>query len=188
MTMTEERPARNPKKEPFVLWLTGLPAAGKSTLAQGIVDRLQALGLHPFLLDGDVFRHGIGSDLGFGDDDRVENVRRAGEMVGLLLDAGTIVVVAMISPFREGRERARERVGTGRFVEIFVDTPLAVCEDRDPKGLYRRARSGEIGSVTGIDSAYEPPGNPDMALKTVENTPEELVERVIRHLQENGHL
>lgn len=171
-----------------MLWLTGLPAAGKTTLAQGVVGRLQALGLNPFLLDGDALRHGLGSDLGFGDADRIENVRRAGEMARLLLDGGMIVVAAIISPFREGREQARERVGAGRFIEIFVDTPLEVCEARDPKGLYRRARAGEIQSVTGIDSVYEPPGRPDMTLQTTGNSPEELVGQILRHLQENGHL
>lgn len=148
--------------QPHVVWLTGLSAAGKSTIAKGLNPVLQALGLATCILDGDAVRLGLCRDLGFAEQDREENVRRVAEVAALMADAGLTVIVAMISPSRAARHRARCIVGTGRFVEVFVDAPLAVLETRDPKGLYKRARSGELKGFTGIDSIYEPPVWPEL--------------------------
>ncbi|MGI9184539.1 MAG: adenylyl-sulfate kinase [Solirubrobacteraceae bacterium] len=151
---------------PCVLWLTGLSGAGKSTIANQVETDLQARGRHTYLLDGDNVRHGLNRDLGFTDADRVENIRRVGEVAKLMVDAGLIVIVSFISPFRSEREMARSLFKPGRFFEVYVDTPLEVAEQRDPKGLYRKARRGELRNFTGIDSAYEPPETPDLQLPT----------------------
>ncbi len=145
-------------QRPCVLWFTGLSGAGKSTIANTLEKRLHALGRHTYMLDGDNIRHGLNKDLGFTDADRVENIRRVAETARLFVDAGLIVMVSFISPFRSERRMARDLFGDGEFIEVFVDTPLALCELRDPKGLYRKARAGLIRNFTGIDSAYEPPG------------------------------
>lgn len=147
-----------------VVWLTGLSGAGKSTIAARVDAQLHARGRHSYILDGDNLRFGLCRDLGFSPEDRAENVRRLGEAARLLQDAGLIVLVAAISPYREDRARVRERLPPGRFLEVFVDAPLAVCESRDPKGLYRRARAGEITGFSGIDAPYEPPEAPDLRL------------------------
>ena len=147
-----------------VVWLTGLSGAGKSTIAARVDAQLHARGRHSYILDGDNLRFGLCRDLGFSPEDRAENVRRLGEAARLLQDAGLIVLVAAISPYRDDRARVRERLPAGRFLEVFVDAPLAVCESRDPKGLYRRARAGEIAGFSGIDAPYEPPGAPDLHL------------------------
>lgn len=181
------RPLREACK-PCILWLTGLPAAGKTTLAREIARRLYRRGLRAFVLDGDELRQGLNSDLGFSHAARSESVRRAGHAARLLADSGTIAVTALISPFRRHRERIRALAGEGRFVEIFVDAPLEVCERRDPKGLYASARAGDIHSVTGIDSPYEPPENPDIRLKSAERPPDELAGEVIRFLEERDYL
>lgn len=178
------REARNP----CILWLTGLPAAGKTTLAREIARRLEALGVRAFVLDGDDLRLGLNSDLGFSHAARNESVRRAGHAAKLLVDSGTIAVAALISPFRKHRQRIRALAGDGRFVEIFVDAPLHVCERRDPKGLYASARAGDIRDVTGIDSPYEAPENPDIRLRSAESPPEELAGEVIRYLEKNGYI
>lgn len=182
-----ERLLREARK-PCILWLTGLPAAGKTTIARKIAGRLQELGVRAFVLDGDDLRRGLNSDLGFSRDARNESVRRAGHAARLLVDAGTIAVTALISPFRRHRERIRVLAGGDRFVEIFVDAPLEVCERRDPKGLYASARAGGIRDFTGIDSPYETPDNPDIHLRSVEHPPDELAGQVIRHLQEKDYV
>ena len=173
-------------QQPCVLWFTGLSGAGKSTIANLVERRLHSLGHHTYLLDGDNVRHGLSSDLGFGDADRVENIRRVAEVSKLMVDAGLIVIVAFISPFQSEREFARSLLAEGEFLEIFVDTPLHVAEARDPKGLYRRARAGELRDFTGIDSAYEPPPAPELHLDTTALTPEEALERVISLLGFRG--
>jgi len=168
---------------PCVVWLTGLSAAGKSTIANALEDRLHEMGVHTYLLDGDNLRAGLNSDLGFGRDARSENIRRVAEVARLMTDAGLVVLVAAISPFRADRELARSLVGPGEFCEVFVDVPLAVAEARDPKGLYRRARTGELSDFTGIDSPYEPPPGPDVRVDTCTVEPHEAVELILGHLR-----
>ncbi len=170
-------------QKPCVLWFTGLSGSGKSTIANTLEKRLHALGRHTYMLDGDNVRHGLNKDLGFTDADRVENIRRVAEAARLFVDAGLIVMVSFISPFRSERRMARELVGEGEFIEIFVDTPLEVCEARDPKGLYRKARAGLIRNFTGIDSSYEPPEQAELALSTSDSSPETLVEMLIAELR-----
>ena len=165
-----------------------MPAAGKTTLAREIARRLETLGVRAFVLDGDDLRLGLNSDLGFSHAARNESVRRAGHAARLLVDSGTIAVTALISPFRKQRQRIRALAGDGGFVEIFVDAPLHVCERRDPKGLYASARAGEIQDVTGIDSPYEPPQNPDIRLRSAERPPEELAGEVIGYLEKNEYI
>ena len=186
--LDKERRARQKGQWPCILWFTGLSGAGKSTAASRVEGRLAARGRHSYLLDGDNVRHGLNRDLGFTDADRVENVRRIAEVAKLFVDAGLIVLVSLISPFRDERRMARGLVEEGEFVEVFVDTPLALCERRDPKGLYRKARAGEIRNFTGIDSGYEPPENPEIVLKAGEQDAEELADRVIRYLEQGGYL
>lgn len=147
-----------------VIWLTGLSGAGKSTLANALDEALYRQGKRAYILDGDNIRHGLNKDLGFTQADRVENIRRVAEVAKLMLDAGLIVITAFISPFRSEREMARALIGNDRFMEVFLDTPLEVCELRDPKGLYRKARSGELPNMTGIDSPYEAPQQPDVCI------------------------
>ncbi|MYA29046.1 MAG: adenylyl-sulfate kinase [Nitrospira sp. SB0666_bin_27] len=183
--LTVDKPARSAQKnqKACVLWLTGLSGAGKSTTANAVEQRLHALGRHSYILDGDNLRHGLTRDLGFTPADRVENVRRIAEVAKLFVDAGLIVLVSVISPFRDEREMARRMMEEGEFIEVFVDAPLEVCERRDPKGLYRKARAGEIKNFTGIDSPYEPPESPDIVLKTAERSVDELADQVIAYLQ-----
>jgi len=175
-------------QRPVVLWFTGLSGAGKSTVANLVEKKLHLLGRHTYLLDGDNVRHGLNRDLGFTDADRVENIRRVGEAARLFVDAGLIVLVSFISPFRSERDMARGLVEPGEFLEVFVDAPLAVAEARDPKGLYRKARAGEIRNFTGIDSPYEPPLAPDIRLDTTTASPEELADAVVDRLRRDGYL
>ncbi|EOI5720087.1 adenylyl-sulfate kinase [Cronobacter dublinensis] len=147
-----------------VLWFTGLSGSGKSTVAGALEEALHQLGVSTYLLDGDNVRHGLCSDLGFSDDDRKENIRRVGEVAKLMVDAGLVVLTAFISPHRAERQMVREQLGAGRFIEVFVDTPLQVCEARDPKGLYKKARAGELRNFTGIDAVYEAPQAPEIHL------------------------
>ena len=175
--------ARAIGQRPCVLWLTGLPAAGKSTVADRVERKLQAAGRHTYLLDGDNVRHGLSRDLGFTDRDRVENIRRVAEVARLMVDAGLIVIVSFISPFRSERRMARELMEEGEFLEIFVDAPLEVCEARDPKGLYAKARRGDLANFTGIDSAYEPPEDAELRIDTTRLSPDEAAEEVVRLLR-----
>jgi len=175
-------------QQPMVLWFTGLSGAGKSTIANRVEKKLHASGHHTYLLDGDNVRHGLNRDLGFTDADRVENIRRVVEVAKLMADAGLIVLTAFISPFRSERQFARERMDAGEFIEIFVDTPLEVAEARDPKGLYKKARRGELKNFTGIDSAYEAPEAPELRLDTARLSAEEAAEAVIALLHEQGKL
>ncbi|HYD62066.1 MAG TPA: sulfate adenylyltransferase subunit CysN [Noviherbaspirillum sp.] len=173
-------------QKPCILWFTGLSGAGKSTVANIVERKLHALGRHTYLLDGDNVRHGLNKDLGFTDADRVENIRRVAEVAKLMADAGLVVLVSFISPFRAERRMARELVEEGEFVEIFVDTPIKVAEERDPKGLYKKARRGELRNFTGIDSPYEAPENPEIRLDTMYRTAEESADAVIAYLRERG--
>jgi bifunctional enzyme CysN/CysC len=173
-------------QNPCVVWLTGLSGAGKSTIANQAETDLQARGLHTYLLDGDNVRHGLNRDLGFTDADRVENIRRVAEVAKLMVDAGLIVIVSFISPFRNEREMARSLFKPGRFFEVYVDTPLEVAEGRDRKGLYRKARRGELRNFTGIDSAYEPPEAPDLRLPTTELEVAEASRKVLDLLEARG--
>ena len=171
------------EQKPCILWFTGLSGAGKSTIANALEKRLYAMGRHTYLLDGDNIRHGLNKDLGFSDADRVENIRRVAEAARLFVDAGLIVMVSFISPFRSERRMARDLFGEGEFIEIFVDTPLEICEARDPKGLYGKARAGLITNFTGIDSLYEPPERAELSLDTSKATPETLAETVLSELR-----
>lgn len=169
-----------------VVYLTGLSGAGKSTLAALVEARLHEQGVCTYVLDGDDLRTGLCSDLGFSDADRVENVRRVTEIARLMVDAGIVVIAALISPFRAEREAARARFAPGEFIEVFVDAPLAVCEARDPKGLYRRARRGEIRNFTGIDSAYEPPLAADVRIDSARLSPNQAAEALLACLARRG--
>ncbi len=173
-------------QKPCVLWFTGLSGAGKSTVANLVEKKLFAEGRHTYTLDGDNVRHGLNKDLGFTDADRVENIRRVSETASLFVDAGLIVLVSFISPFRSERRMARELMGESEFLEVFVDTPLEVCEERDPKGLYKKARAGDIKNFTGIDSAYEAPVNAEIVLAGGSAEPEVLADQVIAQLKERG--
>ena len=168
----------------FVLWFTGLSGSGKSTLAHSVEERLYQMGCHTFVFDGDNVRHGLCSDLGFSAEDRSENIRRIGEMVKLFIEAGIIALTAFISPFIKDRELVRSLAGADKFIEIFCDSSLAVCESRDTKGLYAKARKGEIPGFTGISSPYEPPVNPQLHLKTDGTSLEDCVDIVIKYLSD----
>lgn len=168
-------------QKPFVLWITGLSGSGKSTLADALEHHLYAKGLRTYLLDGDNVRHGLSKDLGFSDADRVENIRRIGETAKLMVDAGLIVITAFISPFRADRRMVRDMLEPSEFIELYMDVPLAVCEKRDPKGLYQRARAGEIQHFTGIDSPYEVPEQAELTLNADLSVQEEVA-RVVDYL------
>lgn len=171
-----------------VLWFTGLSAAGKSTIATRLEQQLIEDGRHTMLLDGDSLRQGLNRDLGFDETSRIENVRRVGCVAALMAEAGLIVLVALISPFRREREAARALLPAGRFYEVFVDTPLALAEARDPKGLYRRARAGQLPQFTGIDSPYEPPLAPELHIRTAESTAADAAALIVQRLRADGLL
>ena len=169
-----------------VLWYTGLSGSGKSTIANAVDAKLFGRGVKTYLLDGDNIRHGLNGDLGFSDRDRVENIRRIGEVSRLFVDAGLLVSTAFISPFTADRQMVRQLIAEGRFIEIFIDTPLAICEQRDPKGLYKKARAGQIRHFTGIDSDYECPVNPEIHISTVDKSVEQCADEVINALLARG--
>ena len=185
-----DKKARSSQKsqQSCVLWFTGLSGAGKSTIANLVEKKLFAINRHTYLLDGDNVRHGLNRDLGFTDVDRVENIRRVGEVAKLMADAGLIVLTAFISPFRAERQMVRELMGEGEFLEVYVDTPLGVAEQRDVKGLYKKARQGQIKNFTGIDSPYEPPENPDIRVDTTSLSAEEAADLIVAKLEELGKL
>jgi len=180
--ITREARATAMRQKPAVLWFTGLSGAGKSTIANLVEKKLARMNRHTFLLDGDNVRHGLNRDLGFTDADRVENIRRVGEVAKLMTDAGLIVVTAFISPFRAEREMVRQMLPEGEFIEVFVDTPLAEAEKRDVKGLYAKARSGQLKNFTGIDSPYEPPEDAEIRIDTSRMTPDEAADRIVDYL------
>lgn len=182
----KEQRAALKQQRPAVLWFTGLSGAGKSTVAGALENRLAELGYHTYLLDGDNVRHGLCSDLGFSEQDRRENIRRIGELAKLMADAGLIVLTAFISPHRAERQMVRDLLPTGEFIEVYVNTSLDVCEARDPKGLYKKARAGEIRQFTGIDSVYEAPVNPDIDLPAGEKSVDELVVQCLQALAERN--
>ena len=181
-TIDRDEHANLKNQKPLVLWFTGLSGSGKSTIANEVEKALNRMNRHTFLLDGDNVRHGLNKDLGFTDADRIENIRRIGEVAKLMADAGLIVLTAFISPFRAERQMVREMLPEGEFVEIFVDTPLEVAEKRDVKGLYKKAREGKLKNFTGIDSPYEEPEGPDITVNTVEMSPVEAAEHIVRAL------
>ena len=180
--ITREDHAFLKNQTPRILWFTGLSGSGKSTIANEVEKTLALMNRHTFLLDGDNVRHGLNKDLGFTESDRIENIRRIGEVAKLMADAGLIVLTAFISPFRAERQMVREMLPEGEFIEIFVDTPLAVAEERDVKGLYKKAREGQLKNFTGIDSPYEAPDDPEITVNTVEMTPQEAAEYIIRQI------
>jgi bifunctional enzyme CysN/CysC len=172
--------------QPCVVWMTGLSGAGKSTIANQLEQRLHSLGAHTFLLDGDNVRHGLNRDLGFTEADRIENIRRIGEVSKLMVDAGLIVLVSFISPFRAERDLARSLIGDDRFCEVYVDAPIEVAEARDPKGLYAKARSGQLPNFTGVDSPYEPPEDPEVRIDTTSTPPADAARSIVATLQAMG--
>jgi bifunctional enzyme CysN/CysC len=180
--VSHERRADLKNQKPAVLWLTGLSGAGKSTIANLVEKKLVRMNRHTFLLDGDNVRHGLNKDLGFTDADRVENIRRIGEVAKLMTDAGLIVITAFISPFRAEREMVRQMMRPGEFYEVFIDTSLATAESRDVKGLYKKARAGQLKNFTGIDSPYEPPQNCEIRIDTSNMSPEDAAEAIINKL------
>jgi bifunctional enzyme CysN/CysC len=185
MDINKDARARQKLQRPVCLWFTGFSGSGKSTIANLLEKRLFAKGLHTYTLDGDNVRHGLNRDLGFSEADRVENIRRVTEVARLLVDAGLVVIVSFISPYRAEREIARSHFEPGEFLEVFVDTPLEECERRDPKGLYAKARRGELANFTGIDSGYEPPSSPEILLDTVHLSAQECVDRIMLALDES---
>ncbi|MEE9330310.1 MAG: sulfate adenylyltransferase subunit CysN [Parvularculaceae bacterium] len=180
--------AKTKLQKPAILWFTGLSGSGKSTVANLVEQKLHDRGRHTYILDGDNVRHGLNKDLGFTDADRVENIRRVGETAKLMLDAGLLVLVSFISPFISERRMARELVEAGEFIEVFISTPLEICEQRDVKGLYAKARRGEIMNFTGIDSKYEPPENPELDIDTSQIAAEKAADDIVEWLQANGNL
>lgn len=180
------RRAQAKKQKPCVLWLTGLSGSGKSTIANLLEKKLAEQGKHTYLLDGDNVRHGLCGDLTFSDKDRVENIRRIGEVSKLFVDAGTIVLTAFISPFKAERDFCRNLLAEGEFIEIFVDTPIEECEKRDPKGLYQKARQGDIKNFTGIDSPYEAPKNAEITLVFSGQTAAQSAEQLFDLLKQKG--
>jgi len=186
--VTKESRSKSKNQKPCVLWFTGLSGSGKSTVANAVEIKLNELNKHTYILDGDNVRLGLNKGLTFSDEDRIENIRRIGEVSKLFIDAGTIVLTAFISPFLKDRQQVRDLISENEFIEVFIDTPLEICESRDPKGLYKKARKGEIPNFTGISSPYEAPIKPEIHIKAVETTLEEAVEQILVYLRENNYL
>ncbi|MEL0167858.1 MAG: adenylyl-sulfate kinase [Pseudomonadaceae bacterium] len=182
--VTKNERSEQKRQQPCILWFTGLSGSGKSTLANALEKKLFDLNHHTYLLDGDNVRHGLNKDLGFSNEDRVENIRRIGELSALFVDSGLLVLAAFISPFRAERRLVRDLVQPDEFIEVHVATPLTTCEQRDPKGLYRKARAGEIRNFTGIDSDYEVPLNPEVVIDTSVMSVEESVAKIIDYLRQ----
>ncbi len=180
--------AKLKQQQPCLLWYTGLSGSGKSTIANAVDALLFARGCHSYLLDGDNVRHGLNGDLGFSDTDRIENIRRISEVGKLFIDAGLIVSTAFISPFASDRAMAGELLAEGEFIEVYIDTPIAVCERRDPKGLYKKARAGEIKDFTGIDSGYDIPQAPRIHVKTAEKSVQACAEQIVDYLLNQGFI
>lgn len=185
-TVTRAQRAQQKKQRPVMVWFTGLSGAGKSTVANALESWLYDAGFHSYLLDGDNIRQGLNKDLGFTDKDRVENIRRIGEVGKLLADAGLIALSAFISPFRADRQMVRSLFAPGEFIEVYVATPLDVCEERDPKGLYKKARAGAIRQFTGIDSPYEVPENPELVVDTSKASIEQATLQIVDYLTRVG--
>lgn len=173
------------KQKGCVIWFTGFSGSGKSTIARALELRMLSAGRFAYVLDGDNIRHGLNADLGFSPEDRVENIRRIGEVAHIFADAGAITLAAFISPYRKQREEARKIAGEHPFVEVYVSTEIEICEGRDPKGLYKKARSGEISGFTGISAPYEPPKNPELKIDTTKNSIEKCVDLVYDYITEN---
>ena len=174
------------KQTPCIIWFTGLSGSGKSTVADVLEQKLISLNKHTYILDGDNLRHTLNSDLGFSNEDRDENIRRIGHLGELMVDAGLIVIAAFISPFKKQRDKTRSLFSSNEFVEVFMDTPIEVCEKRDSKGLYKKARSGIIKDFTGIDSPYEKPVSAEIILKGINKKPEDLAEIIINYLSKKN--
>lgn len=183
--VSKEQRAKLKGQRPCLLWFTGLSGSGKSTIANAVDTMLHDQGCHTYLLDGDNVRHGLNGDLGFSDEDRIENIRRISEVSKLFLDAGIIVSTAFISPFSSDRKQAADLLQDGEFIEVFIDTPIEVCEQRDPKGLYKKARAGEIKDFTGIDSDYDIPCSPAIHVKTAELNIAECASQIVNYLVEH---
>ena len=183
--VTKDDRSKQKQQRPCILWFTGLSGSGKSTIASAVEQKLFELDHHTYLLDGDNVRHGLNKDLGFSDDGRIENIRRIGEVSKLMTDAGLLVITAFISPFEADRNLVRELVLPHEFIEIYMDTSLEECERRDPKGLYKKARKGEIKNFTGIDSDYETPNSAEIIIDSVGLNIEECAEQVIQYLKNN---
>ena len=186
--LSKEERAKLKEQKPCILWFTGLSGSGKSTVANAVEVKLNQQNKHTYLLDGDNVRMGLNKGLTFSDEDRVENIRRIGEVSKLFVDAGTIVLTAFISPFQEDRDSVRKLMQDAEFLEVYIDTPLDICESRDPKGLYKKARSGDIPNFTGISSPYEAPNKAEIHIKTDTMSVEECADKVIKYLETKGYL
>ena len=186
--VSQQKRAILKQQKPCILWFTGLSGSGKSTIANAVESLLFGLNKHTYLLDGDNVRQGLNKGLGFTEADRIENIRRVGEVANLFCDAGLVVVTAFISPFAKDREMVRNMAMSGQFVEVFIDVPLSICEQRDPKGLYKKARAGEIKNFTGIDSPYEVPANPELHIVNEGISIEEAAIQVVDYLKKHAYI
>jgi len=186
--ISQQQRAKLKQQRPCLLWYTGLSGSGKSTVANAVDAMLFERQCHTYLLDGDNVRHGLNGDLSFSDEDRIENIRRISEVAKLFIDSGLIVSTAFISPFASDRAMAKDLLAEGEFIEVFIDTPIEVCEQRDPKGLYKKARAGEIKDFTGIDSGYDVPQNPTIHVKTAQQSIEQCAEQIVQYLVDNQYI
>lgn len=186
--ISKEQRANLKNQKPCLLWYTGLSGSGKSTVANAVDALLFKRGCHTYLLDGDNVRHGLNGDLAFSDTDRIENIRRISEVAKLFIDSGMIVSTAFISPFASDRQMAADKLAPGEFIEVYIDTPISVCEQRDPKGLYKMARAGEIKDFTGISSGYDVPEAPQIHVKTAEKSVQACAEQIVEHLITQGFI